>query len=124
MGNSMFAELAGALAQNWRSRARSEQLPPQGDWQAWLVLAGRGFGKTWIATNTANEWAATGAAKRIGLIAPTAADCRDVMVEGPSGILATAPSWCMPTYEPSKRRITWPNGATLTPTASTGPTAS
>jgi phage terminase large subunit-like protein len=65
-----------------------------------------------VATNVANEWAATGAAKRIGLIAPTAADCRDVLVEGPSGILATAPSWCAPDYEPSKRRITWPNGAT------------
>jgi phage terminase large subunit-like protein len=112
MGESLFAQLASALSSNWRSRARPEQLPPAGDWQAWLVLAGRGFGKTWIATNVANEWASTSAAKRIGLIAPTAADCRDVLVEGPSGIMATAPSWCAPDYEPSKRRITWPNGAT------------
>jgi hypothetical protein len=49
---------------------------------------------------------------RLGcLIAPTAADIRDVMVEGPSGLLAVAPPWCRPRFEPSKRRIAWPNGA-------------
>jgi len=76
------------------------------------VLAGRGFGKTWIASNFANEQAESGQARRIALIAPTAADCRDVMVEGESGILATAPAWCRPEYEPSKRKLSWPNGAT------------
>jgi hypothetical protein len=45
------------------------------------------------------------------LIAPTANDIRDVMVEGPSGLLAIAPPWCRPRFEPSKRRVTWPNGA-------------
>jgi phage terminase large subunit-like protein len=45
------------------------------------------------------------------LIAPTAADIRDVMVEGPSGLLAVAPPWYRPRFEPSKRRVTWPNGA-------------
>jgi len=45
------------------------------------------------------------------LIAPTVADIRDVMVEGPSGLLAVAPPWCRPRFEPSKRRVTWPNGA-------------
>jgi hypothetical protein len=49
---------------------------------------------------------------RLGaLIAPTAADIRDVIIEGPSGLLATAPPWCMPVFEPTKRRISWPNGA-------------
>jgi hypothetical protein len=49
---------------------------------------------------------------RLGfLIAPTAADIRDTLVEGPSGLLAVAPPWCLPRFEPSKRRVTWPNGA-------------
>ena len=48
---------------------------------------------------------------RIALVAPTAADARDTIVEGESGILQTAPSWCRPEYEPSKRKLTWPNGA-------------
>jgi phage terminase large subunit-like protein len=48
---------------------------------------------------------------RLVPIAPTAADIRDVMVDGPSGLLAVAPSWCRPRFQPSKRRLTWPNGA-------------
>src|SRR6266704_2606908 len=51
---------------------------------------------------------------RIALVAETAADARDVMVEGESGILACAPPWCRPKYEPSKRRLTWPNGSLAT----------
>jgi phage terminase large subunit-like protein len=56
----------------------------------------------------------TGTASRIALIAPTAGDARDVMVEGPAGILAVSSSWLRPDYEPSKRRLTWPNGAIAT----------
>src|SRR5262249_50941786 len=52
--------------------------------------------------------------RRIALVAATAADARDVLVEGESGILAVAPAWCRPVYEPSKRRLTWPNGAIAT----------
>ena len=55
-----------------------------------------------------------GAARRIALVGATAADVRDVMVEGPSGILAVCPPWDRPRYEPSKRRLTWPNGAVAT----------
>ncbi|MDE2100503.1 MAG: DNA-packaging protein [Patescibacteria group bacterium] len=53
-------------------------------------------------------------ARRIALVAQTAADARDVMVEGESGILAISPPWNRPKYEPSKRRLTWPNGAIAT----------
>jgi phage terminase large subunit-like protein len=64
------------------------------------------------------EWvcsqAASGRANRIALVAATAADARDVLVEGQSGILAVAPPWCRPVYELSKRRLTWPNGAMAT----------
>jgi len=89
-------------------------LPPQGNWNVWILLAGRGFGKTWVGSSYINELAESGRAKRIGLIAGTAGDARDVMIEGESGILNTAPSWCRPEYEPSKRRLTWPNGAIAT----------
>lgn len=53
----------------------------------------------------------SGKARRVALVAPTAGDARDVIVEGESGLLAICPPWCRPRYEPSKRRLTWPNGA-------------
>ena len=72
------------------------------------------FGKT----RTGAEWVRLQVNKqgtrRIALVAPTAADARDVMVEGESGILAISPDWDRPHYEPSKRRLTWPNGAMAT----------
>ncbi len=112
---SIASQLADVLADGgWRSKARLAQLPPQGSWNVWILLAGRGFGKTWVGSSYINELAESGRAKRIGLIAGTAGDARDVMIEGESGILNTAPSWCRPEYEPSKRRLTWPNGAIAT----------
>lgn len=89
---------------------RPNQQPPPGDWRKWLILAGRGFGKT----RTINEWALTQAARgtRGAIIAATAADARDVVIEGQSGILAIAPD--RPLYEPSKRRITFASGAVAT----------
>ncbi|WP_018266510.1 DNA-packaging protein [Methylosinus sp. LW4] len=76
------------------------------------MLAGRGFGKT----KTGAEWvrAKKETCGRLALVAPTAGDARDVMVEGESGILACSPSWDRPHYEPSKRRLTWKNGAIAT----------
>ncbi|MGJ0619704.1 MAG: DNA-packaging protein [Methylocystis sp.] len=103
---------ARALLFDWRAWARPEQVAPQGSWSFWLVLAGRGFGKT----RTGAEWVREKKEKcgRIALVAPTAGDARDVMVEGESGILACSPSWDRPRYEPSKRRVTWKNGARAT----------
>jgi phage terminase large subunit-like protein len=114
---SLHSSIASALADalqdgGWRSKARPEQLPPPGDWNGWLVMAGRGFGKTRTGSEWVKELVETGAAGRIALIAPTAGDARDVMVEGPSGLLAVSSPWFRPEYEPSKRRLTWPNGAT------------
>ena len=95
-------------------RAREEQLPPPGEWRTWLLLAGRGFGKT----RTGAEWVRTQVLdhgrRRIALVAPTAADARDVMVEGESGLLNIGPPKDRPHYEPSKRRLTWANGAIAT----------
>lgn len=115
MANSFAAQLADALENSWPAVARPNQLRPPGDWwQIWLLLAGRGFGKTRTLAEWVCEQAASGQASRIALVAATAADARDVLVEGESGILAVAPPWCRPIYEPSKRRLTWPNGVIAT----------
>lgn len=91
--------------------ARDSQLLPGGTWSTWLCLAGRGWGKTHVGSETVRTWVDRGEAGRIALIGPTSADARDVMVEGKSGILTLAPPWNKPRYEPSKRRLTWKNGA-------------
>jgi phage terminase large subunit-like protein len=78
------------------------------------LLAGRGFGKTRVLSEWICERAQSGRAGRIALVAPTAADARDVMIEGESGVLSVAPAWARPVYEPSRRRLTWPNGAIAT----------
>ena len=111
---SLTSDQADALLHDWRFWARSSQLPPGGEWRVWLLLAGRGFGKTRTGAELVRARAASGSARRIALVAPTAADVRDVMVEGESGVLAIAPARERPLYEPSKRRLTWPNGAIAT----------
>ncbi|MHC2334479.1 DNA-packaging protein [Bradyrhizobium sp. USDA 4454] len=109
---SLAAQLADTLADGgWRTKARPSQLPPDGDWNGWLVMAGRGFGKTRTGAEWVKEEVETGRARRVAMVAPTAADARDTMVEGESGLLAISSDWCRPEYEPSKRKLTWPNGA-------------
>jgi hypothetical protein len=92
-------------------RGRPSQRPPAGDWRVWGYVAGRGAGKTRSGACWVQHRVEAGAMKVGCLIAPTAADIRDVMVEGQSGLLAIAPPWCRPRFEPSKRRVQWPNGA-------------
>jgi len=93
---------------------------PGGQWATWLLLAGRGFGKTRSAGEAIRALVcgktplATGGYHRVALVAETAADARDVIVEGESGLLAIHPPDFRPNYEPSKRRLTWPNGAVAT----------
>lgn len=101
----------GALRGDWRSIAREEQLPPPGTWTTWIFCAGRGAGKTRSGAEWVQERVESGAARRIHLIAPTAGDVRDVMVEGPAGILSIAQPHMRPTYTPSLRKLEWPNGA-------------
>lgn len=100
------------LAYHWPALARPEQLAPPGDWRIWLVKAGRGWGKTRVGAEWVRQQKET--VGRIALVAPTAADARDVMVEGESGLLAVSPPGDRPHYEPSKRRLTWANGAIAT----------
>lgn len=115
--NSLSKSAKAALKYNWEFWARPNQLEPEGDWTTWLILAGRGFGKTRTGAETIRKWAcgstplSRGSCSRIALVAETAPDARDVMVEGPAGILACHPKDFRPTYFPSKRSLVWPNGA-------------
>lgn len=115
---AFFQGLAGALRvahdSDWRSIARPNQLPPEGDWRVWLILTGRGWGKTRALCEFVRAEVQHRAAKRIALVGATAADVRDVLIEGPAGLLEISPAYCRPVYEPSKRRLTWPNGAIAT----------
>lgn len=102
------------LHYSWEFWARDEQLPPAGDWDTWLILAGRGYGKTRTGAEWVCDRAKGNGRERIALVGRTAADVRDVMVEGESGIMACSHPGFEPNYEPSKRRLTWPNGSMAT----------
>lgn len=121
---SILASLSDAeaadLEYDWKFWGRPDQQLPVGDWLTWLVLAGRGWGKTRTGSETIRSLVCgstplgKGAYSRVALVAETAADARDVMLEGDSGLLAVHPKNFRPLYEPSKRRVTWPNGAVAT----------
>lgn len=103
------------LAFLWSFWRRPNQAQPAGmgdQYRIWLLLAGRGFGKTRTGAETTRDIINT--CGRIALVGPTAADVRDVMVEGESGLLSVFPPGERPEYEPSKRRVTFHNGATAT----------
>jgi len=101
-----------ALKFDWSIWARKSQLPPTGDWTTWLLLGGRGAGKTragaeWVRAN------ATGAMAKspIALVGETISDARAVMVEGHSGIMAIHPTDERPTFNRSRNELEWSNGA-------------
>jgi Terminase large subunit, T4likevirus-type, N-terminal len=95
-------------------RARESQMPPAGEWTRWFLMAGRGFGKTKAGAEWVRHLAENKLASRIALVGPTAADVRDVMVEGVSGIVAVSRPDFRPRYAPSLGRVTWPNGVIAT----------
>jgi phage terminase large subunit-like protein len=115
---SLASALADSLADGgWRAKARASQLPPpdftgDGPANGWLYMGGRGTGKTRAGAEWVKELVETGAARHIALVGATFGDTRDTMIEGQSGVLAVSSPWCRPEYEPSKHRLTWPNGAT------------
>ncbi|MEO1542996.1 MAG: terminase family protein [Pseudomonadota bacterium] len=111
-----------ALQADWQVWAHDSQLPPTkavdgGDWRVWLVLGGRGAGKTragaeWVKAMALGEAPfANAPVERIALVGETMADVRSVMVEGVSGLLAIHRAEDRPVFEPSKNRLTWRNGA-------------
>lgn len=107
-------EQALALLFDWQLWAREKQLPPAIIYTIWLILAGRGFGKTRCGAEWVRKKVEDGVYGRLALVGRTTADVRDVMIEGESGILTISPPWFRPKYEPSKRRLVWPNGAQAT----------
>lgn len=108
--NSLSPSALAALKYNWEFWARPNQLAPDGDWTTWLLLAGRGFGKSRCGSEWVRKKAKEFPGCRIALVAETAADARKVMVEGDSGILSISSPDFMPEYSPANRQLTWPNG--------------
>jgi phage terminase large subunit-like protein len=111
-------DLEATILRNlWTFWARPEQLLPAPDangackWATWLIMAGRGWGKTQTGAQSIRRLVEDYGYHRIALIGDTAAEVRDVMIEGPSGLLNSCPPWFKPTYTPSKRQVKWPNGA-------------
>ena len=109
--DSRYLSLDELAAYDWRTIARPKQLAPPGDWLIWLIMSGRGFGKT----RAGAEWVIERARvpdSRIALVGRNSADVRDVMVSvHEASILRRSPPHFMPIYNPSNRRLTWPNGS-------------
>ena len=104
---------AAFLAKDWRFLARPEQLPPADDWRTWLLMGGRGSGKTRAGAEWVHELAISDGARselRIALVAETLGDAREVMIDGVSGICRVARRM-KPDFEITRRRLIWPNGA-------------
>ena len=105
---------AATLLTDWSWWRRGDQCAPPGDWHVWMLLAGRGFGKTRTGAEWVRGYAEAHAGARIALVAASLHEARQVMVEGESGLLAIAPEDRRPDYESSLRRLTWPNGTVAT----------
>jgi phage terminase large subunit-like protein len=111
---SLHEDDARAMLAHWKFWARTEQLPPPGDWRIWLMMAGRGFGKTRAGAEWVRGIAEEDGKARVALVGATMAEARAVMVEGESGLLAVASPDKRPKWEPSLHRLRWPSGAVAT----------
>lgn len=99
-------------ADPWAEQRRPSQVPPDWEWRHWLIMAGRGFGKTRTGAEWVRDQVMNHGARRVALVAATAADYRDVMIEGESGLLEVCNRYGIAVkWEPSKRKLTFPNGA-------------
>jgi len=113
----MDPKVMAALPYMFEFWALPHQLPPGGDWLSWVIMGGRGAGKT----RAGAEWVRrmvegarpqdAGLARRVALVGETFDQARDVMVFGESGILACSPWDRKPRWEAGRRRLVWPNGA-------------
>jgi len=93
------------MLNDWTLWARQAQKQPPGDWRIWLFLGGRGAGKTRAGAEWVAEEIRAQRVKRVALIAATHSDARQVMIEGPAGLLSCSEG---AEYEPSLRRVRWP----------------
>lgn len=98
----------------WSKNARPNQLPPPGAWRTWLILAGRGFGKTRTGAETLRSWVNSGRYRRIALLSKSIGEARSVMVEGVSGLLEIHPPLERPLFERARQQLVWPNGTLAT----------
>jgi len=103
--------LSGHLHDTWMLFARPDQLPPNEAWLIWLLMGGRGSGKTRTGAEWIREQVQNGGKRRIALVGPTFSDAREVMLEGESGLLKLGYPRERPTYIASRHRLEWPNGA-------------
>lgn len=99
------------LNYSWDFWGRPDQHAPEGDWFAWMIMAGRGWGKTRTGSEWVRKLAHDNPGCRIALIGETAADCRDVMIKGDSGLLNVDPTLSEDSWSPTNRCLTWPNGS-------------
>jgi phage terminase large subunit-like protein len=103
---------AAALLYDWAFWSRKDQQPPEGIWRNWLILSGRGWGKTRTGGEfIKSEVERLGPNTRVAIIGQTVADVRKVMMEGESGLLACYPPDLRPEYVPTKGEVYFPNGA-------------
>lgn len=106
---------ADNAAREWdhyfRLQAHGGQQQPHGEWRVWMVMGGRGFGKTRAGAEWVRSIAEGNQFARIALIGASLGEARSVMVEGESGIIACSPPDRRPVFEPSLYRLRWPNGA-------------
>ena len=91
--------------------ARPNQRPPEGDWRFWLLLAGRGFGKSRTIVEWAHWQAMTRPGTRGNIVGATGSDVRDILVNGESGFLNVIAEDERPRYKPSELTLLWPNGS-------------
>lgn len=113
-GRRLRGDKAARLLTDWSWWRRADQCPPEGDWHVWMLLAGRGFGKTRTGAEWVRRYAEAHPGARIALVAASLHEARQVMVEGESGLLAIAPDGARPDYESSLRRLSWANGTVAT----------
>ncbi|WP_419716229.1 DNA-packaging protein [Altererythrobacter aquiaggeris] len=109
--NRLNKRQMASARRNWRTQAHDGQIAPLGNWSTWLLMAGRGFGKTRAGSEWLSALAQRNPSARIALVAASLGEARAVMVEGDSGVLAVAPPRWRPVFEPSRRLLRWPNGA-------------
>jgi len=102
-------EVLDRVLSNWQLEANPEQLEPNIDWRTWLLLGGRGSGKTWVGAGWLVEQAWRGG--RFALVGSSLHDVQEVMIEGPSGLRAQSPRALRFRYEKSRRRVVWNTGA-------------
>ncbi len=105
LSNEMSQTQRNGLDFVWTYNARKEQLAPPGDWRVWMIMAGRGFGKTRSGAEWVRMIADENPHARIALVSASLAEARAVMVEGESGLLAIGRRGHKPIYEPSSHRI-------------------